>query len=124
MSNGKKIVIVEDDFFVRDLYERQLKKEGFDVVVAVDGEEGTKKIIGEVPDLILLDLMLPKVNGQDVLKAIKGNPETKNIPVIILTNLGQDEIIKQCFDLGANSYLVKSAYTPNQVVSEVKTYIK
>ncbi|MCL5411455.1 MAG: response regulator [Patescibacteria group bacterium] len=124
MAAAKKIVIVEDDLFVRDLYERQFKQEGFEVSVAVDGEEGVNKISKEVPDLILLDLMLPKMNGLDVLKTIKEKPETKNIPVVVLTNLGQDEAIKQCFELGANGYLVKSAYTPTQVVSEVKTYIK
>lgn len=115
----KRILIIEDDFFIRELYLRQLQKEGFEVEGAEDGPSGLAKANQEGWDLILLDIMLPKLNGMDLLRTLKSKPETKDIPVILLTNVGQDTVIKQGFDLGAEGYLIKSAYTPQQVVQEV-----
>jgi len=120
----KKILIVEDDFFVRDLYGRELTREGFEVETAADGPEGLSKI-GEVkPDLILLDIMLPKMSGLDVLKKLKEKEETKNVPVVLLTNLGQDTVIREGFSLGAIGYLIKAAYTPTQIIEEVKRFLR
>ena len=124
MANEKKILIVEDDFFIRDLYEKQFTKEGYAVESVPDAEQGLEKIKSAPPNLVLLDLMLPKMSGLDLLKILKADNNLKTVPVVILTNLGQDQAIKQGFDLGADGYLIKSAYTPSQVVNEVRTYIK
>lgn len=124
MADEKKILIVEDDFFIRDLYEKQFKKEGYVVESSPDAEQGLEKIKAGPPNLVLLDLMLPKMSGLDLLKILKADANLKSVPVVILTNLGQDQAIKQGFDLGADGYLIKSAYTPSQVVNEVRTYIK
>ena len=124
MTDGKvKILIVEDDLFIRELYERQLSLEGFEVVTAEDGEVGLSRINAAIPDLLLLDIMLPKVSGLDLLRTIKAKDETKDIPVILLTNLGQDSVIKEGFNLGADGYLIKSAYTPDQIIEEVKKFL-
>ena len=124
MTDGKvKILIVEDDLFIRELYERQLSLEGYEVTTAEDGEIGLNRITESIPDLLLLDIMLPKVSGLDLLRTIKAKEETKNIPVILLTNLGQDSVIKEGFNLGADGYLIKSAYTPDQIIEEVKKFL-
>lgn len=117
------ILIIEDDMFVRELYQHEFQKDGYSVKVAEDGEEGLKKIDEEKYDGILLDIMLPKVDGLDVLKRLKENSKTKEIPVVILSNLGQDEIIKRALEIGAKSYIVKSLYTPDQVVAEINSLI-
>ncbi len=123
-QRAESILIIEDDLFIKELYERQLKKAGFVVETAEDGSEGLLKSSQRQWSLILLDIMLPEVNGLDVLRTLKTKPETKNIPVILLTNLGQDSLIKEAFDLGAEAYLIKSAYTPKQVVEEVEEFFK
>jgi len=120
----KKILIIEDDFFVRDLYDRELTREGFAVSSAEDGPKGLLKAVEEKPDLVLLDIMLPKMSGLDVLKTLKEKEETKNVPVVLLTNLGQDSVIREGFSLGAIGYLIKAAYTPTQIIEEVKKFLK
>lgn len=120
----KKILIIEDDFFIRELYQRQLQKEQYEVVSASDGAEGLVQATQQKPDLILLDIMLPRLNGLDLLRTIKSKPETKDIPVILLTNLGQDSVIKEGFSLGAEGYLIKSAYTPSQIINEIKSFLE
>lgn len=122
-QNQQKILIVEDDFFIRELYQRQLQKDGYLVEAAADGAEGLVKANDYKPHLILLDIMLPKLNGLDLLRTIKTKPETKDIPVILLTNLGQESVIKEGFTLGAEGYLIKSAYTPSQIIEEVKNFL-
>lgn len=119
---SKKILIIEDDVFVRELYQNELQKEGFEVEGAGDGPEGLFKAARDSYDLILLDIMLPKMNGIDLLRTLKSRTETKALPVILLTNLGQDAVVKEGFRLGAEGYLIKSAYTPSQVVGEVKKF--
>ncbi|PIU68925.1 response regulator [candidate division WWE3 bacterium CG06_land_8_20_14_3_00_42_16] len=118
-----KILIIEDDFYIHDLYKRQLEKEGFEVRVAEDGQKGFSLFQDFKPKVVLLDLMLPAQSGFDVLRSIKENEDTKSTVVLLLTNVTQDESIKEGFKLGADGYLVKSAYTPAQVVSEVKTFL-
>ncbi len=120
----QKILIIEDDFFVRDLYKRELSRKGFEVSTAEDGAEGLLKVIEEKPDLILLDIMLPKMSGLDVLKKVKEKEEVKDIPVVLLTNLGQDNVIREGFTLGAVGYLIKAAYTPTQIIEEVKKFLR
>lgn len=117
---GKKILLVEDEDFIRDLYFRQLTKEGFLVKTAIDGKSGLDLLKGETFDLLLLDIMLPGMNGLQVLREFKTqNPNSKMI-TILLTNLGQEAVIKEGFELGAQAYLIKASYTPEQVVQEVK----
>ncbi len=124
VTSLQKILIIEDDFFVRDLYDRELTREGFEIETAVDGPEGLLKVVESKPDLILLDIMLPKMSGLDVLKALKEKEDVKDIPVVLLTNLGQDSIIREGFSLGAVGYLIKAAYTPTQIIEEVKKFLR
>jgi len=119
----EKILIVEDDFFIRELYDRQFTKDGYTILTSEDGPDGLVKASQEKPDLILLDIMLPKLNGLDLLRTLKSKPETQDIPVILLTNLGQESVIKEGFEYGAESYLIKSAYTPSQIIEEVKNFL-
>lgn len=125
---NKKIILVEDELFVRELYERVLKQAGFDTFGASDGQAGLELIQRESrsdhkPDLILLDIMMPKLNGIDVLKELKIDDSTKDVPVILLTNLGQGNVIREAFKLGAKGYLMKIRVTPYQMVEHVKDFI-
>ena len=118
--NSKKILLVEDEDFIRELYVRQLTKAGFQVKSAVDGQSGLNLLKSEAFDLLLLDIMLPGMNGLQLLREFKTqNPNSKMI-TILLTNLGQEAVIKEGFELGAQAYLIKASYTPDQVVNEVK----
>lgn len=120
----KKILVVEDDTILRELYEELLKSEGYVVDLAIDGEEGFTAISKGGYNLVLLDVMLPRKDGLTILKELKENPPVvKNGPIVILSNLGQDEIIKQCFEFGAGGYLIKSALAPDQVLKEVERFI-
>ncbi len=123
MSDKKKILIIEDDQDVRELYAEVLRDEGFEVEEAVDGQSGLAKVLEGRFDLLLLDIMLPKFDGLEVLKTVKQKPEVKSIPVILLTNLGREAIIKEGFSLGADGYLIKSEHTPEEIVSEVKKFL-
>ena len=121
----KRILIIEDDQFLREFYEELLQAEGYEVDVAADGDTGSIKLLTGGYALILLDIMLPKKDGMQILRELRVKPPTKfNGPIVVLTNLGQDAVIKQCFDLGANGYLIKSALNPDQVLSEIKTYLE
>ena len=117
------ILIVEDDRFVSDLYQHEFEKSGYDIKLAEDGEIALKVVKESKFDCILLDVMLPKLDGLEVLRRIKEDSATKNIPVMILSNLGQDEIIRQALQIGAKAYIVKSLYTPSQVVNEIRGLI-
>ncbi len=118
--NSKKILLVEDEDFIRELYVRQLTKAGFQVKSAVDGQTGLNLLKSEAFDLLLLDIMLPGMNGLQLLREFKTqNPNSKMI-TILLTNLGQEAVIKEGFELGAQAYLIKASYTPDQVVNEVR----
>lgn len=123
-NKAKRILIVEDDQFLREFYQELLVGEGFNVDSAEDGEIGSNKAKAGGYDLILLDIMLPKKDGLQVLRDLKASPSSSpNGPVVVLTNLGQDVIIKQCFALGAVGYLIKSALNPDQVLTEVHAYL-
>jgi len=119
-----KILIIEDDKFLRELMVRKLSQENFDVLEAVDGEEGIKKMKEVVPDLLLLDLILPGIDGFEVLSKIKEDPATASVPVVILSNLGQREDVERGLKLGAVDYLVKAHFTPNEIIEKVKTNLK
>ena len=120
----QKILIIEDDKFLRELIVRKLSQENFDVVEAIDGEDGIKKVKETIPDLLLLDLILPGIDGFEVLSKIKEEPATASIPVIILSNLGQREDIERGLKLGAVDYLVKAHFTPNEIIEKVKASLK
>jgi len=120
----KKILIVEDDKFLRELISRKLSDEGFDVAEAIDGEEGVKKAKAENPDLILLDLILPGIDGFEVLSKTKEDPNSASIPVIILSNLGQKEEVEKGLKLGAADYLIKAHFTPGEIIEKIKIILK
>lgn len=119
----KKILLVEDEALIRELYTRQLTKAGFTVKPAATGEEAVQILKTENFDLILLDIMLPGINGLQVLREYKLAQPNSPTVVVLLTNLGQESIIKEGFDLGAQAYLIKTSYTPDQIVAEVQSII-
>lgn len=121
---AKKILIIEDDRYLRELIIKKLEKEKFEILEAIDGEEGLKKAKEEKPDLILLDLILPGIDGYKVLAQIKRDPEISSIPVIILSNLGQIQEVEKGLKLGAADYLVKAHFTPEEVIKKIKHYLK
>jgi DNA-binding response OmpR family regulator len=118
---AKKILIVEDETFIAKLYSEQLIKAGFHVDTAPDGTKGLELLSVNQYDLLLLDIMLPGMNGLQVLKEWKTKNPQAQMLVLLLTNLGQDDVIKEAFNLGAQGYLIKAAYTPQQIVTEVQT---
>ena len=121
---AKKILIVEDDKFLRELIVRKLSNEGYDVVEAVDGEQGVMKIKETKPDLVLLDLILPGIDGFEVLAQKKEDPFAASIPVIVLSNLGQKEDVDKGLSLGATDYLIKAHFTPGEIIEKVRNIIK
>lgn len=121
---ANKILVVEDDKFLRELISQKLVKEQYDVTSAIDGEDGVKKIKAEKPDIILLDLILPGIDGFEVLSKIKDDPSTSSIPVIILSNLGQKEDVEKGLKLGAVDYLIKAHFTPGEIIEKIKMILK
>ncbi len=122
--NSKRILIVEDDQFLREFYDELLSGEGYITDTAADGEIGLNKIVAGGYNLILLDIMLPKKDGTQILRDLKVTPaKTPNGPIVILTNLGQDTVIETCFNLGASGYIIKSAMNPDQILKEIKNYL-
>ncbi|MFA6422635.1 MAG: response regulator [Candidatus Buchananbacteria bacterium] len=117
------ILIVEDDVFLSDLYKTKMELEGFKVFVAYDGEKGFEVAKKNVPDIILLDLILPKMNGFQALEKIKNNASTKEIPVIILTNLSQKADVDKGLKMGAKDFLIKAHFMPSEVVEKIKKII-
>lgn len=123
-NSSTKILIVEDDQFLREFYQELLMGEGYNVDVSGDGEEALGKIQNGGYNLILLDIMLPKLDGLEILRRIKLSPaKQSNGPIVILSNLGQDSVIKQAFDSGAGGYLIKSSLNPDQVLEKIKSYL-
>jgi len=116
----KKILIIEDDPFLSEMYVAKFSENNFQVEVAVDGKAGLAKIKEFIPDLILLDIVLPKMDGFEILKKIKSDPKLKNIPIVLLTNLGQKNEIEKGMSLVADEYIIKAHFTPTAVVAKVK----
>lgn len=123
MGKKYKIVIVEDEEVLLDVLKKKLVVEGYEVVTAMDGEKGLSTIRSEKPDLLLLDIMLPKMDGYQIMEAIKKDPKTKAIPVVVISNSGQPVEIKKLLDLGANDYLVKADFSPEEVMEKVKSIL-
>ena len=120
MCSMKRILFIEDEAALQKTFGDILKSEGFEVISALDGETGLNLVEEEKPDLVLLDLILPKIHGLDVLKEIKQNENTKNIPVIVLTNIESIDKIDKALELGATTYLVKSDYSLEDVIAKIK----
>jgi DNA-binding response OmpR family regulator len=124
-NNSKKIVLlVEDDTFVSDIYTMKLTAEGFNVVLASNGMEALKKLEELVPDIILLDVIMPYVSGMEVLHKIKSQENLKKIPVILLTNVSEKEKIEEALGIGADDYLIKSHFTPSEVLAKINSFLK
>jgi len=118
------ILIVEDDIFLADLYRAKFEMEGFDVYLAHDGEKGLEAAQKKLPDAILLDLVLPKLDGFSVLDGLKKDKKLKDIPVILLTNLSQKADVDKGIEKGADDYLIKAHFMPSEVVGKIKNLIK
>ncbi len=125
-SGAKKILIVEDDQFLLDLCVKRFNQSGYNVDFAVNGEEGLEKIIKNKPDLILLDLIIPGIDGFDVLEKVRVNKNKSiaKIPIIVLSNLGQTSDVQKALNLGASDYLIKAHFTTDDIISKVKKYLK
>ena len=117
------VLVVEDDTFLADLYKTKFELEGFKVFSAYDGEKGLELAKKQRPDIILLDLMLPKMNGFEVLEGIKADPALGKIPVLLLTNLSQKADVDRGLSLGANDFLIKAHFMPSEVVTKIKTIL-
>ena len=122
MANAK-ILVVEDDEFLLSMYQTKLGLENFEVTTAVNGLQAIKLAQKDKPDLILLDLNLPEMNGFEVLENLKFQDHTKNIPVLVVTNYSQKEDIDRCFKLGAKDYLIKAHFIPSEVVEKIKKFL-
>jgi CheY-like chemotaxis protein len=120
----KTILLIEDDPFLIDIYKSKLKEDGFETEVAEDGDEALGKIKEKKPDLILLDIVLPNVDGWEILKKIRSDPGLKDLKVIILSNLGQKDEVEKGIELGATKYLIKAHFTPTEVTTEIKKILK
>lgn len=120
----KSILFVEDDPFLIDIYTTKLKEAGFSAIIVTDGSQVFKKIKEKMPDLLLLDIVLPSLTGWEILRAIQKDENLKNLKVIILSNLGEKEEVEKGLKFGAVKYLIKAHYTPTEVVREIKKILK
>src|SRR5580704_17926083 len=119
----RKILIAEDDFFIRDIYSKVFSLSGYEVQVAVDGMDAFDKIKAQQYDMILLDIMMPRMTGIDVLKNVRGlHIQQKHTPIFIITNLGQQNFIEHSFKLGMDGYIIKSQVSPQQIVDEINNF--
>jgi DNA-binding response OmpR family regulator len=120
----KKILIAEDDQFLGSAYRLKLSKEGFDVKVAVDGEEALHLIEEFTPDLIILDIMMPKKDGFAVLQELKAQDKWKSIPILMASNLGQKEDLEKAKSFGATDYIIKSNMPLNELIAKVNSLVQ
>ncbi|MFA6594530.1 MAG: response regulator [Candidatus Buchananbacteria bacterium] len=119
-----KVLLVEDDTMIVDMYKLRLEEEGYEVTVTDRGSQAIELAKGEKPNIILLDIILPEVDGFTVLSSLKSETAVKNIPVIIMTNLGQESDQEKGQRLGAEEYFVKAQHTPADVINVIKKYLK
>ena len=124
-KNNPKIIIVEDDPNLLDLYAYEFKNLGFDVIKAEDGMQGLASIVSEKPDLVILDVMLPKLDGISMLKELRLTPgDVGRTPVIVLTALSDTSFANEALRLGANEYFVKTDFVPRKMMGKIKKYLK
>ena len=119
-----KILLIEDEEMLANMYEVKFKNEGFELIKALDGSTGLEMAKTVKPDFILLDVIMPKMDGFSVLRALREDAKTKDLPVMLLTNLGQDEDVKKGKELGVVGYLVKANVTTDEIVSVLKQAVK
>ncbi|MDD5032907.1 MAG: response regulator [Candidatus Pacebacteria bacterium] len=124
LREEKTVLVIEDDQFLREVVVQKLKREGFDVLSAIDANEAFLRIKEKKPGIMLLDLILPGIDGFEFLSQIKKNPETNKIPVIVLSNLGQKEDVDRAREAGAADYLVKANYTPGEIAKKIREVLK
>jgi DNA-binding response OmpR family regulator len=124
IKKGKTNILAEDDRFIARAYNDGFMRAGYDVIYAEDGAKALEKLKGAKPDIILLDVIMPEKNGFEVLTEIKKDENLKSIPVIILSNLGQDSDIKKGKDLGADDYFIKSNLSISEVLEKIEMHIK
>lgn len=122
-SEPKQLLLIEDDTLIRELYKRQLDKAGLPTDAFDNGPDGIAAAQNKRYDLVLLDIMLPQMNGLDILRALKKSEKSASIPVIFLTNMGQESILQEGISLGAIGYLIKASYTPDQLIEEIKNVL-
>lgn len=128
--SGKKLLVVEDDPFLLDIYETKLKMSGFNIDVATTGEDCLEKLADRKYDLMVLDIVLPRIDGWEILSKINqqkkdnSNPNLNSMKIIILSNLGQKEEIKKGLQLGADGFMIKAHFTPSQIVEEIAKALK
>ncbi len=122
-DTAKHILIVEDEEYLRDLYLQVLQSEGYEVEIAANGEEAYEKMSQKQYGLVILDVILPKMDGLQVLDKLNNEGKQKNDNIVLLTNLGQDLVVAKALDFGVRGYMVKSDYTPEELVAEVRGYL-
>lgn len=120
---AKRILVIEDDELIAQIYDRQLRAEGYEAKVLHDGKSAVATLTSENFDLVLLDIMMPGMNGLDVLRELKKNSKSAKVPVVMLSNLSEDSTIKEALHLGAVGYLKKIDYLPAQAIAEVKKFL-
>jgi len=120
----QRILLIEDDVFLLGMYSKKFELEGYEVIVADNGVDGLDAAKKYLPNIILLDILMPVMNGIEVLEHLKNNAVTADIPVILLTNFNQKDEVDKCFELGAKDFLVKAHFMPSEVVEKIKKYIK
>ncbi|MBI2063374.1 MAG: response regulator [Candidatus Yanofskybacteria bacterium] len=120
----KKILIAEDEEILLTVLKDRFESEGWDVSLAKDGEEATDLMAKTSFDLVLLDLLMPKKDGFEVLQEVRNNPKLKNLPIIVLSNLGGDDEVKEALQLGANEYFVKTRHSLSEVVEKASSLLK
>ncbi len=118
-----KILLVEDDTFIREMLQEEMERVGFQVRSFDHGNDCLPILKNEYFDLILLDIMLPDTNGLDILRKIKQDPITQSYKVVLLTNLGNEALVKEGTDLGAAGYLVKASYNPDQIIEQIRSFL-
>ena len=119
-----KILIIEDDPYVRAMYQKLFDLQQYEVLIAKNGTEGLELAQSQKPNIILLDILMPQIDGLAVLKSLKSDPLTKNIPVLMLTNIGSQDVIKKATELGADAFMIKADFSPDQILSQVSSYMK
>ena len=123
-EKGVKVLLIEDEPEVLELYRLKLTLDEYNVVTASNGKDGLKKAVDESPELIFLDIKMPEMDGFEVLKKLRSDTKTKNIPVVILSNFDEQDMIEKGLSLGANEYLIKSQFTPEEISSKIKNWIE
>ena len=120
----KTILLVEDDPFLADLYTTRLKGAGFEIEVALTGKEGLEKLKERKPDLLILDIVLPTIDGWEILQELGKDERFNDLKIVVLSNLDKKEDIKKAFDFGVVKYLIKAHYTPSEVMEEIEKILK